>query len=138
MDVLRRAANDGALAIAVTHDLGLAARYADRVLVVSEGRLAAAGPPDAALAPEVVAAVFRIVAFRAEHETKPRDRTLAGGLISDVSRPTPPRRGGSRSARVAGRPKRRRSPAPSNRRTQMRADARRSWRRAASGWRTSR
>jgi iron complex transport system ATP-binding protein len=71
MDVLRRAANDGALAIAVTHDLGLAARYADRVLVVSEGRLAAAGPPDVALTPEVVAAVFRIVVFRAEHETKP-------------------------------------------------------------------
>ena len=71
MDVLRRAANDGALAIAVTHDLGLAARYADRVLVVSEGRLAAAGPPDVVLTPEVVAAVFRIVVFRAEHETKP-------------------------------------------------------------------
>jgi iron complex transport system ATP-binding protein len=38
MNMLRRVADDGALAIAVTHDLGLAARYADRVLVVAEGR----------------------------------------------------------------------------------------------------
>ena len=71
MDVLRRAADDGALSLAVTHDLGLAARYADRVLVVAEGRLAAAGPPEAALAQDVLAAVFRIAAFRGEHETKP-------------------------------------------------------------------
>jgi iron complex transport system ATP-binding protein len=71
MDVLRRAADDGALSLAVTHDLGLAARYADQVLVVAEGRLAAAGPPEAALAQDVLAAVFRIAAFRGEHETKP-------------------------------------------------------------------
>jgi iron complex transport system ATP-binding protein len=71
MDVLRRAADDGALSLAVTHDLGLAARYADRVLVMAEGRLAAAGPPEAALARDVLAAVFRIAAFRGEHETKP-------------------------------------------------------------------
>jgi iron complex transport system ATP-binding protein len=71
MDVLRRAADDGALSLAVTHDLGLAARYADRVLVVAEGRLAATGPPEAALAQDVLAAVFRVAAFRGEHETKP-------------------------------------------------------------------
>jgi iron complex transport system ATP-binding protein len=71
MDVLRRAADDGALSLAVTHDLGLAARYADRVLVVSKGRLAAAGPPGTALAEDVLAAVFRVGVFRAEHEQKP-------------------------------------------------------------------
>jgi iron complex transport system ATP-binding protein len=71
MNMLRRVADDGALAIAVTHDLGLAARYADRVLVVAEGRLAAAGPPETALAPDVLTAVFRIAVFRTEHEAKP-------------------------------------------------------------------
>jgi iron complex transport system ATP-binding protein len=71
MNMLRRVADDGALAIAVTHDLGLAARYADRVLVVAEGRLAAARPPETALAPDVLTAVFRIAVFRTEHEAKP-------------------------------------------------------------------
>jgi iron complex transport system ATP-binding protein len=71
MGVLRRAADDGALVIAVTHDLGLAARYADRVLVIADGRLAAAGPPDAAFAPDVLSAVFGVTAYRAEHEGAP-------------------------------------------------------------------
>jgi iron complex transport system ATP-binding protein len=71
MRLLHRAAEDGALVIVVTHDLGLAARFADTILVLSDGRLAASGPPATALAPGVLAEVFRIAAFRAERDGAP-------------------------------------------------------------------
>jgi iron complex transport system ATP-binding protein len=66
MKTLRAAADGGVLVIVVTHDLGLAARFADTVLVLSEGRLVAQGVPAAALSEQVMADVFRISAFRAE------------------------------------------------------------------------
>jgi iron complex transport system ATP-binding protein len=68
MNTLRAAADQGVLVIVVTHDLGLAARFADTVLVLSEGRLVAQGAPAAALSEQVMADVFRISAFRAEFE----------------------------------------------------------------------
>lgn len=66
MGVLRGAAQAGATVIAVTHDLGLAARFANRVLVMDEGRLDIAAVPELALAPEVLARVFGIKAYRAD------------------------------------------------------------------------
>jgi iron complex transport system ATP-binding protein len=68
MKTLRAAADQGVLVIVVTHDLGLAARFADTVLVLSEGRLVAQGAPAAALSERVMADVFRISAYRAEFE----------------------------------------------------------------------
>ncbi len=68
MKSLRAAADQGVLVIVVTHDLGLAARFADTVLVLSEGRLVAQGAPAAALSQQVMADVFRISVFRAEFE----------------------------------------------------------------------
>ncbi len=66
MKLLRDAAEAGTTVIVVTHDLGLAARFADMVLVMRQGRLVAAGRPDEALAPDALAEVFRVGAFRAE------------------------------------------------------------------------
>ena len=71
MRLLHRAADDGALVMVVTHDLGLAARFADTILVLNQGKLAAAGPPETALAPAVLSEVFRIDAFRGEHAGAP-------------------------------------------------------------------
>jgi iron complex transport system ATP-binding protein len=71
MTLLRQAAASGTLIILVTHDLGLAARFADTVLVMRDGRLAATGTPDEALNAQVLADVFRIDAFRAANEGKP-------------------------------------------------------------------
>jgi len=65
---LRAAAEAGVLVIVVTHDLGLAARFADTVLVLSEGRLVSQGEPAEALSEQVMAQVFRISAFRAEYQ----------------------------------------------------------------------
>ncbi|UGY06297.1 ABC transporter ATP-binding protein [Bradyrhizobium quebecense] len=68
MQKLRNVADTGVLVIVVTHDLGLAARFADHVLVLSEGRVAAQGAPDEALSESVLASVFRVSAYRAEFQ----------------------------------------------------------------------
>jgi iron complex transport system ATP-binding protein len=68
MKNLRTAADDGTLVIVVTHDLGLAARFADTVLVLSDGRLVSQGAPAEALSEQIVAQVFRISAYRAEYQ----------------------------------------------------------------------
>jgi iron complex transport system ATP-binding protein len=67
MKTLRTAADQGTLVIVVTHDLGLAARFADTVLVLSEGRLVSQGAPSEALSEQVMGEVFRISAYRAEY-----------------------------------------------------------------------
>lgn len=67
MQTLRGAADRGALVIVVTHDLGLAARFADQVLVLRTGRLASQGTPSEALSDQVMRDVFRVSAYRAEH-----------------------------------------------------------------------
>ncbi|MCA6110448.1 ABC transporter ATP-binding protein [Bradyrhizobium cenepequi] len=68
MKGLRAAADQGVLVIVVTHDLGLAARFADHALVLSQGHLASQGAPAVALSEAVMADVFRISAFRAEYQ----------------------------------------------------------------------
>ena len=68
MDILRNVARAGALVVVVTHDLGLAARYADRVLVLRSGELVCDGPAHAAFEAATLADVFRVEAFRAFHE----------------------------------------------------------------------
>jgi iron complex transport system ATP-binding protein len=49
----------GLAALVVTHDLNLAARYAGRLLLLSDGRTAAEGPPAAVLRRDVLTRVFR-------------------------------------------------------------------------------
>ena len=70
MTSLRRAADGGVLVIVVTHDLGLAARFADHVMVLSAGRLVSQGAPADALSEQVMHDVFRISAYRAEYQNE--------------------------------------------------------------------
>jgi iron complex transport system ATP-binding protein len=49
MSLLRRAAREGRCVLAVLHALDLATRYADRIVVLAEGRIVADAPPEAAL-----------------------------------------------------------------------------------------
>jgi iron complex transport system ATP-binding protein len=68
MKSLRASADKGVLVIVVTHDLGLAARFADTVLVLSDGRLVSQGAPAEALSEKIMGEVFRISAYRAEYQ----------------------------------------------------------------------
>ena len=67
---LRSAADRGVLVVVVTHDLGLASRFADTVLVLSDGRLVAQGKPEQALSEQVMADVFRVSAYRADYRNE--------------------------------------------------------------------
>ena len=60
MDMLRVEAAGGALVIAVLHDLTLAARYCDRLLLINEGRTVADGTPAEVLTTERLRAVYGI------------------------------------------------------------------------------
>jgi iron complex transport system ATP-binding protein len=66
MELLRAAASRGNAILAIMHDLTLAARFADRMLVMHEGRVVASGTPDDALAPERLASVFGVEAAMVE------------------------------------------------------------------------
>jgi iron complex transport system ATP-binding protein len=65
---LRGLADNGTLVIVVTHDLSLAARFADTVIVLNGGRLVAHGTPDEALSDKILTDVFRISAYRAGYK----------------------------------------------------------------------
>lgn len=54
----QRAARAGHAVVAVLHDLTLAARWADRVIILSGGRTIGSGPPDAVLTPDALAAAY--------------------------------------------------------------------------------
>ena len=68
MDLIRDMSRSTQMStLLITHDLGLAARFADNVLVVSNGRLVAQGKPAQALSEMIMANVFRISAYRADY-----------------------------------------------------------------------
>lgn len=60
LSLARSCARDGRLVITVLHDLNLALQYADRVVVLREGRLMADGTPAAVLTPQLLADVFHV------------------------------------------------------------------------------
>jgi iron complex transport system ATP-binding protein len=62
MELLRQQAGAGNAVLATMHDLTLAARFADRVIVMHQGRLVAEGTPGEALTPERLADVFGVEA----------------------------------------------------------------------------
>lgn len=60
MRELKEEARRGALVVAVTHDLGLAARLADAVIVMDRGHIVATGAPRAVLTPERLRDIYGI------------------------------------------------------------------------------
>lgn len=60
MQTLAQEARGGRTVVASMHDLGLAARYCTRLVVLWRGGIAADGPPEAVLTPELLADVFQI------------------------------------------------------------------------------
>ena len=65
---LLRSLADGGLAVfAALHDLTLAARYADQVIVLDHGRVVASGAPASTLTPELIAQVYGVRAHVLSH-----------------------------------------------------------------------
>jgi iron complex transport system ATP-binding protein len=60
LDILRRHADNGGAVVAVLHDLGLAARHADRIVVLDQGRIVADGAPRDVLTKPLLAKTFGV------------------------------------------------------------------------------
>jgi iron complex transport system ATP-binding protein len=68
MALLAEEAGQGRLVVAVLHDLAMAARFCQRLLLLSDGRLIADGPPDAVLTAERLAGAYGVRAWNGEAE----------------------------------------------------------------------
>jgi len=58
--LLRELSRKGMLVVSVTHDLNLAAAYAERLVLINEGRIRADGRPQEILGSELIAEIFRV------------------------------------------------------------------------------
>lgn len=68
MEVFRRRAAAGAAVVIVLHDLSLAARFCDRLVLLCAGRSIATGAPERVLAPANLEAAYAIRAVYGSHE----------------------------------------------------------------------
>jgi iron complex transport system ATP-binding protein len=66
LDSLRAVAAAGAGVVVVLHDLNQAARVADDVLLMRDGRVIAQGAPDAVLTPALIEATYGVAAHIGE------------------------------------------------------------------------
>ena len=60
LEILRGAARAGAAVVLTSHDLALAARFCDRLVVLSKGLVVADAPPLEALRPDILAEAFAL------------------------------------------------------------------------------
>jgi iron complex transport system ATP-binding protein len=61
----------GLVGVVVLHDLGLAARFCDRVLLMDEGNVVGNGPPEATLGSPAIRAHYRVEPLIARHDGEP-------------------------------------------------------------------
>ena len=73
MDIVRRLVDDGPTAVAAIHDLNMAARYCDRLVVLSEGQVVAQGEPKDVLTRDTIRMAFGV-------ESAVRDDPVTGCL----------------------------------------------------------
>ncbi len=60
LGLVRDLVDDGLTAVAAIHDLTMAARFCDRLVMLSEGRVLAEGTPDEVLTPKRIAGAFGV------------------------------------------------------------------------------
>lgn len=68
MEVLQNRARRGSGVLLVLHDLNLAMRFCDRVIVMNEGVIVAEGPPDLVLDADLIDQIYRITPVRGVHD----------------------------------------------------------------------
>ena len=66
LDLVRRLAAGGRAVVVVLHDLNLAATYCDRVVLLDDGRVVAAGTPSEVLTPDHLRPVYQVDVRRIE------------------------------------------------------------------------
>jgi iron complex transport system ATP-binding protein len=81
LEQVRTQAKMGRTVLAVGHDLELAARYADRLLLIDDGQLRAEGPPRTVLTQDRIASVFGMRVSLNQHP----DGTLRIDYLGPVS-----------------------------------------------------
>ena len=84
-DLVRKLVDDGLTAIAAIHDLNMAARYCDRLVLLTGGRVLAEGSPEEVLSPETIESAFGV---KAAVYREPVTGSLAIGLIGPADDPT--------------------------------------------------
>ncbi|MEL6769287.1 MAG: ABC transporter ATP-binding protein [Pseudomonadota bacterium] len=62
METFAHLASEGRTVLTALHDLGLAARFCTRLIMLHQGRIVADGPPDTVLTPDRLCTVYGIVA----------------------------------------------------------------------------
>lgn len=71
MTLLRRQCELGHTVVVVLHDLTLASRFCDRLLLLHEGRAIACGTPRTVLTPKHLQQVYQVQAMVGEHQQQP-------------------------------------------------------------------
>jgi iron complex transport system ATP-binding protein len=79
MSIVRELADAGTIVVAVLHDLGMAARWADRLVVLDHGALAAEGAAADVITPAMLARVYGVAA-RVEPCSAGRIQIIVDGL----------------------------------------------------------
>jgi len=78
MGLIRARSRAGRVVVSVLHDLNVAARYADRSVVMSQGTVVADGPPEEVLTSELLTDVYRHSMKVVPHPLRPGPLILVG------------------------------------------------------------
>ncbi|MDE2747021.1 MAG: ABC transporter ATP-binding protein [Chloroflexota bacterium] len=84
LTLVRQLVDDGLTAIAAIHDLNLAARFCDRLVLLAEGRVMADGLPEDVLTPEMIELAFGV---ESAIYREPVTGALAVSLIAPAGNP---------------------------------------------------
>jgi len=90
LELVRRLVDDGRAALAAIHDLDMAARYCDEIVVLANGGVRAAGPPEDVLTAGTLRDAFDAEAFVGENPATGSPTVTAFDGGGGATRPTRP------------------------------------------------
>jgi peptide/nickel transport system ATP-binding protein len=100
MDLIRDMSRGGDMStLLITHDLGLAGEYCDRIAVMHAGHVVEAGPTEAILTRSAHPYTRQLLAATPTPETRMDDLSAIPGSLPDLRRPLPPCRFSARCER---------------------------------------